>query len=226
MRVWVTRTRPGADQTAGRLRGLGLDPVVDPVLEPRALDADLHIAGFDALAFSSPNGVRFFVDRSRERALTAYAVGDATAEALRAAGFARVVSAGGDASALAEALIADRPGRVLHLGPTRPAGDLPALAATGGVEVVARPIYETVERRPAAALAARPDALLIHSPRAAEIVARLTPSDLLASLQAFAISEAAAAPLKGRVRALSWAPFPDEASLLKLCAQSLSEGGA
>lgn len=226
MKVWVIRTRPGADETAARLRGLGLEPVVDPVLEPRALDADLDTEGFDALAFTSPNGVRCFADRSDARALTAYAVGDATAEALRAAGFAQVVSAGGDVSALAATLIADQPGRVLHLGPTRPAGDLPALAAAGGVEVVARPIYETVEREPDAALAARPDAVLIHSPRAAEIVARLTPSDVLADLRAFAISEAAAAPLKGHVRALSWAPFPDEASLLKLCAQSLSEGGA
>ena len=66
--------------------------------------------------------------------------------------------------------------------------------------------------------------VLIHSGRAAEAVARFIPPERLAGLFVLAISEAAAAPLEGRVAAIACAPFPDEPSLLKLCAATLSEG--
>ena len=40
--IWVTRTQPGAEATAGRLRAMGFDPLVAPLLEVRALDLDVN----------------------------------------------------------------------------------------------------------------------------------------------------------------------------------------
>ena len=46
---------------------------------------------YRALAFTSANGVRAFAGKSTERNLPAYAVGERTAVALRAAGFTPVI---------------------------------------------------------------------------------------------------------------------------------------
>ena len=129
MRVWITRTRPGADQTATRLGALGVDSLIDPVLEVRALGFEIDTSDFETLAFTSPNGVAVFAGRCATRDLPAFAVGEATAAALRQAGFERVEAAEGDLESLARLLEARRPGRILALAPTEPAGDLAALAA-------------------------------------------------------------------------------------------------
>ena len=79
MRVWVTRTRPGADATAARLRERGHEPVVAPVLEVRALPSSVHLADIGALAFTSANAVDAFAALSVEgRTLPVFAVGDAS----------------------------------------------------------------------------------------------------------------------------------------------------
>ena len=62
-RIWVTRAEPGASATAGRLRALGLDPLVSPVLEVRPLEAAIDTDGAAALAFTSANAVRAFAAR-------------------------------------------------------------------------------------------------------------------------------------------------------------------
>lgn len=224
MTVWITRTRPGANRTAARLKALGLDSLVDPVLEVRPVAADLDLAGYDALAFTNGNGVAAFAALSDDRALPAWAVGSATAEALREIGFERVVSADGDVEALARILVAARPGRVLCPGPRQPAGDLPGLAARGSVRVEALALYETLPLTPERALsAAGLSAVLIQSARAAEVVADRV-SCILADLPVFALSAQAAAPLMEAVQdRLFIAPFPDEPSLLKLCADTLSD---
>lgn len=227
MRVWITRTRPGAEATAARLKALGIDGLVDPVLEVRAIAGEIDTAGFDALAFTSLNGVAAFVAGSEARDLPAFAVGEATAEALRAAGFAKVEAAGGDARALARLLIERRPGRILAPGPTEPAGDLAGMAAEGGVEVRRLAIYETAPRAPEAALAAEDlVAVTVHSPKAARILAE-TAAARLARLTVVALSDACAAPLaKTAMKALNVAPFPDDGSLARLVAETLADARA
>ncbi len=97
----VLITRPGfADTTSARVAARGFDPIVAPFLTiaaktvamPRRAQAVL-VTSSNALASLPPGGVRLF------------AVGDATAERARAHGFADVLSASGDAAALA-ALVA------------------------------------------------------------------------------------------------------------------------
>src|SRR5262245_38438369 len=87
-RIWITRAQPGADVTAERVRALGHEAVVAPLLAVRMIpDVSIDLRGVAALAFTSANGVRAFADASGERGLKVFAVGAATASAARAAGF-------------------------------------------------------------------------------------------------------------------------------------------
>src|SRR5580765_8394759 len=99
-RVAITRAQPEAERTAEKLRALGADPVIAPLLEvkDRAFDADVR--GVQAFLFTSANGVRASVHKIADRAQPALTVGDATARAARDAGFTDVRSAGGDVTAL------------------------------------------------------------------------------------------------------------------------------
>ncbi len=211
MRIWVTRAEPGAGETAERLRALGHEPVVAPVLEVRRLAPDIDLDGVSALAFTSRNGVEAFAALSGARDLPVFVVGGATAKAARAAGFASVTSAAGDVEALAT--IVDAPGAVLCPGAAEPAADLPSLLRARGLQARSVAVYETDPLRPP--VPQRLGAVLIHSPKAARVVATLVEP---ASPLLFAcISENAARPLleAGHEKVLA-ARFPDEAGLLKL----------
>jgi uroporphyrinogen-III synthase len=219
-RVWVTRTLPAAMATADRLVAMGLTPVVAPVLEARPITgAHVDLTAVDALAFTSCYAVRAFRGLTSDRTLPVFAVGDETAARARAAGFAVVVSAEGDAAALAEliARAAPRPGRVLIPVARVPAADLAALLASHGVDAVTALIYETA---PTAARAPPSDidAVLVHSPRAGSLVAEaLAGRCEAARIDGYAISPAAAAPLRAAgLRSLGIAARPTEAALLAL----------
>src|SRR4051812_12438776 len=100
-KIWITRAQPGADATAERVRALGHEALVAPLLAVRALeDVEIDLIGVAALAFTSANGVRAFADLSPERQIRVFAVGSTTAQAARAAGFRLVLSADGDVEAL------------------------------------------------------------------------------------------------------------------------------
>ena len=56
-RVWITRAEPGAARTAARLRDMGFEPIVAPLLAIKHLTPPvLDLAPFAALAFTSVNG--------------------------------------------------------------------------------------------------------------------------------------------------------------------------
>lgn len=178
-------------------------------IRPLALPTP-DLTGVAALAFTSRNGVAAFATLSETRALPVFAVGDATGEAARAAGFTDVRSAGGALADLARLLEREAPGTVLAPGAREPSGDLPARLA-GRVEVRALPVYEAVATGAAAPAAF--DAVLVHSPRAGRALALLEP---LAGAVAAAISPAAAAALDGLSDLeIRIAARPDEAALLE-----------
>lgn len=217
--VWITRAEPGATATAQRVEAMGWTPVVAPLLEARPLPgAVLDLSGIAALAFSSAQGVRAFAALTDIRP-PAFAVGDATAEAARAAGFEAVRSADGDVIALA-GLIADaNPGPVLHAGALHPAGDLVGHLTARGLTARAVALYETVPTDPAPALARLADihTVLVHSPRAGVLLADLLAARPAPQISILALSEAVAAPLRAVKSAqLAVAPFPNEGSLLNL----------
>jgi uroporphyrinogen-III synthase len=217
--VWITRSEPGASATAKRVKTMGWQPLIAPLLEAQALpDVALDLTGVVALAFTSAQGVRAFTALSDAR-LPAFTVGEATAEAARAAGFSEVQSADGDVAALAELIAKDCPGPILHAGALYLAGDLVGDLAARGLTARAAALYDTLPVDPAPALArlADIDAVLVHSPKAAGLLADFLTTHPAPHLRLLALSEAVATPLRTVESAkIAVAPFPNEASLLNL----------
>ncbi len=191
---------------------MGFEPVVAPLLATRPIpQAAPDLGGIAALAFTSANGVAAFAALTPDRSRPVFTVGDATAEAARAAGFDRVRSAGGDVDRLAGLLLDQGPGfgPLLVPGALKPAGDLPALLR-GRIGATALPVYEAVETGAAPPEAF--DVVLIHSARAARALNALGP---FAGQTAVAVSAAAAAPLGDCIDLeIRIAPTPDETALL------------
>ena len=216
-RVWVTRAEPGAARTADRLTALGFTPITAPLLTlaplPGALDPAPAPAAVAALALTSPNGVEAFAPLiPRFRRHPVFAVGDATAEAARAAGFADVRSASGDIHALARLIAAEAPpGPLLAPGAREPAGDLPALLPDRPVHRL--PVYAAFETH---APAPEPfDAVMLHSPRAARALASDLPRAASSGRIAICISDAAAIPLRPfDFTQIRIAATPDEPAML------------
>jgi uroporphyrinogen-III synthase len=222
-RIWITRAQPGADATAERVRALGHEAVVAPLLIVRALpDVQIDLSGVAALAFTSANGVRAFADISAERSLRVFAVGAATAQAARSAGFKLVLSADGDVEALAEGIGQRRGelrGVVLNPSAAEPAGDLVGALDRQGVAARRVVLYETVPLTPdeAAAQLVACDAVLLHSPRAAQVLAALLKTNPAPKLRALGLSKAVLRPLlRAKLGGRVFPSMPLEGALLNL----------
>lgn len=223
-KIWITRTQPGADVTAERVRSLGHEALVAPLLAVRPVeDAEVDLHGVAALAFTSANGVRAFTEKSGERRLKVFAVGAATAQAARAAGFGTVLSADGDVEALAEGIAARRNefrGVVLHPGAQEPAGDLAGALEKHGVPARRLVLYKTgpvqLGKAETEALV-QADAALLHSPRAAKALAAVLKTHPAPKMRALGLSKAVIKPLaRTPLAAKAFPAFPLEAALLNL----------
>lgn len=118
MRVLITRAAPEADATAARVTALGHEPVLSPVLEIEPIEFDLGAMDVQALAFTSAAGVRAFAAAQAFRAWPVLAVGEATAEAARAEGFAdvRIGAGAGDGIAALARVLDTSAGAIVHVG--------------------------------------------------------------------------------------------------------------
>lgn len=224
--LWITRAQPGAHTTAARVRELGIEPIVAPLLEVRALaDADLDLTGVSALAFTSANAVAAFAARSPARGFRVFAVGDATAAAARAQRFQSVLSAQGDVAALASALTARRrelSGVILYPAAAEPSQDLAGALSAVGLTVRQVAVYETIAVQPPATLAERLpqiDGVLLHSARAAQGLARFAKAHPAPKLVAYCLSRQIARALsRAGLAQILTAPQPNETALLALVA--------
>jgi uroporphyrinogen-III synthase len=219
--VWITRAQPGADATAARVEALGFTPVVDPLLEVAPIAASVDLSGIAAVAFTSANGVQAFSKLAGGRDLPVFTVGRATASAASEAGFSSVSSADGDVADLTRLIVAAGPGPVLWAGAREPAGDLVAMLNDAGVAAHGVAIYETVDRPPSEATLAlldRPLTVLLHSPRAARVLAEILRRRPAPALRTLCLSETVAASLEALVErgSVAFAPRPDETALLSL----------
>jgi uroporphyrinogen-III synthase len=175
-RVAITRAQPGADETAARLRALGAEPVLAPLLAivPRAFNT--NVASADALIFTSANGVRAFPDVRGASDIAVFAVGDATAEAAGTAGFANVRSAGSDVEALTTLIKQTlKPGSsLIHISGEHVAGNLDGGLRAAGYAFERRIAYHARQAQQAPMGLLQPlDIALFHSARAAETFAAL-----------------------------------------------------
>jgi len=223
-KIWITRAQPGADATADRVRALGHEALIAPLLAVHAVeDVQVDLAGVAALAFTSANGVRAFDDICAERAIRVFAVGAATAQAARAAGFRLVLSADGDVEALAEGIGQRRGelrGAVLHPGAAEPAGDLAGALERQGVAARSLILYETAPVKlatEAATQLVQADAVLLHSPRAAQVLAGVLKLHPAPKLRALGLSKAVVKPLlRSKLAVRAFPSMPLEGALLNL----------
>lgn len=231
MRILVTRPSPDAESFAAELRARGHDAFIEPMMTIEALpaqDASIDLAGVQALLFTSANGVRVFAARCEGRALPAFAVGQATGQAARAAGFEKVFVADGDVRALAALVrqqLQPEGGALLHPAARKLAGDLKGELEAGGFSVRRCVLYQTVaathfsKNLCVALREGSIDGVSFFSPRTAEAFVRLAfaagLSEAFISVRAFCLSRA----VSDKVMYLPWcgvtvAEQPTQVSLL------------
>lgn len=152
MAVLVTRPAPDNQATAAALRERDFEPLLAPLLRFEALRSqDEADVGYGAVIATSANALRGLGSDpadQRLRALPLFAVGKHTALAASDAGFARVISAEGDALRLRDAVIAAAKAKeikkklpLLYLAGADLARDLAGDLAAQGFTVVTRTTY-------------------------------------------------------------------------------------
>lgn len=133
----ILLTRPYEDslKLAEEVRAIGGEPVICPLLEIESTDTALpdNLDEFDALAFSSANGVRAFVQKSPKRNFTVFCVGPATALSAAKEGFQYIVEAEGTAEKLRDVIVRHTPKRVLYVAPEDKAFPLSQILSNSGV---------------------------------------------------------------------------------------------
>jgi len=231
MRVAVTRPQTDGERTAANLRARGHDVLLAPLMRIEPVAADLG-RGFAAVIVTSANAASAIADHPARAALLklpVYAVGRRSAEAAHGAGFADVVTAGGDVRDLVQLIVerkADAKGPLLYLAGEDRAADLTAELTVHGIASEMRVVYRaaTAAYPPALVAALKAgelDAVLHFSKRSADsylsgardagvAVEALAPRQLCLSSQV-------AEPLQqaGAAR-VAVARRPDEAALIDL----------
>jgi uroporphyrinogen-III synthase len=155
MAVLVTRPHPDNEATAASLRARGFEALLAPMLRFEALtfqdDSDTR---YGAVIVTSANALRGFGKLpagQRLLKLPLFAVGEHTAAAARDAGFDKVISANGDATALREAVLAGvkakqlkRTSPLLYLAGADLARDLAGDLGERGFTVVTQTTYRMI----------------------------------------------------------------------------------
>jgi uroporphyrinogen-III synthase len=210
--VLITRPEPGASETAARVAARGFAPCVAPVIRIGSIPARLPPASsLAALLVTSGNALPALSEAYHATRL--FTVGDTTAARARAVGFAQVLSAAGDAEALAQLLIRDQSPNdgTLLLASGRGQGQTLATSLRqAGYRVIRRVVYAALpvpDLQPAAAdalLSGNVQTALFFSAETARhfvrLVRRAGLAETLRTVDAISISPSAAVAL----RALSW----------------------
>lgn len=230
-RALVTRPLEDSGEIAEALRSRGYEPVIEPMLAIRFLDAPPPDRTFyQAVLITSANGVRALARLVAWRDLPVWAVGEASAAEARRLGFVTVEAGGGDVTALADlvnAKLDPKGGKLLHVAATRLAGDLADLLASQGFSVDKAVLYEA-EAATGLSSGLRDlvksgglDLALFFSPRTAATFVTLARDGLdmdgLRAARALALSPAVAEVLRGLPwREVRAAPKPSLPALLGL----------
>jgi uroporphyrinogen-III synthase len=236
VRLLVTRPEPDCERTAALLRRRGHEVLQQALLriEPVA-DAELGGGPWAAVLFTSANAVRAVASHRRFSELAglpAYTVGRSTQAAAFAAGFAPLLSADGDVSALVDLIEVNRPAErrpLLYCAGEDRAGDLAGALRTRGVHVETACVYraamvdDLIPDVRAALAADAIDAVLHYSARtAAAFVAAATAAgirDLSIQARHLCLSAQVAAPLAAAgATAIDVASEPNEQALFALIA--------
>lgn len=231
-KILVTRPQPDADDTAGRLAALDLDPVLSPLMEMNALTPDLPDATkLAALVLTSANALRALDQQDQLTPYTrlpTFAVGDKTAAKARQAGFTTVISANGNFADLV-ALLKQQTfeGPVFYPTTTSGFGDLGDALAPTDTQVISAPVYEMhpIAELPANIIdmlnSGEISAVSLYSRRTAERFCALVQNRLdkqaYSALTAICLSENVAAPMiANHFTRIALADYPSEEAMMAL----------
>ena len=226
MRLLVTRPEADAARTAEALRARGHEVLAAPLLRVESIGADFG-EPFDAVLMTSANAARVIASHPRAAELIrlpVFTVGDRSAEAARAAGFARVESADGALADLVRLVGSRCPrgARLIYLAGEDRAGDLGGELGEGFVVETAA-VYRAVavEDLPPEIVRVPLDGVLHYSRRSAATLLRLAePAGALGAILGLAhycLSDDVAVPLRhAGAERIAIAAAPAESALLAL----------
>ncbi len=223
--VIITRAQPGAAATAARVSHLGLRAIESPALHLRLTDPvpDLPLESCAGVLFTSANGVRFFLEVSGRRDLTAWCVGPSTSAAAKEAGFADVHNADGnseDLAALVTRLSNPAGGHLVHIANTAAGDILQSELSRAGFDVRFVGLYapedaEHLSDKARAVLSAEKSVcVLIHSAKGAASFAKLCAPFTSIQITFICVSDKAAGPIS-HLGAVEVADRPNEDALLQ-----------
>ena len=234
--VIVTRTQPGAAETGARVEALGATPLIAPALEIRffPLQEDWAPQPDESLIFTSANGVHAYEAAGWSNDHRVVAVGPATTNAAKVAGFSDILNADGNSDDVVELISSSfraSDTRWVHYSNDAAAGQIVERLSVYGFNIRFVPLYGTIavpwEAVQPVLSESRAGILLIHSTKAAEAVqgwignGRIGPS----GFHLVAVSERASAPLAG----LGWrsvvnAVRPNENKLMEALQIAMKPG--
>jgi uroporphyrinogen-III synthase len=228
MYVLVTRPEPAAERTAAGLLARGHKVWKVPLLRVESLAADLS-GDWSGVIVTSANAPAAAKENPALLKLPAFGVGERSAEAARAAGFANVSSAGGDVHDLLCVLRerkAAAKAPLLYLAGEDRAADLVGELIANGIAAEMRIVYRAVtapfpDTLVAALESGDVQAVVHFSKRSAEnYLAGAVEADIAEAalkVRHYCLSAQVAAPLQAAgAKRVAVAPRPEEATLIEL----------
>ncbi len=185
MRLLVTRPEPDASIFAEELRGLGHEPILQPLIEFHVLDFDLPpLRAAEVLIVTSGNSLRALQERGVVEDILGkplYCVGEQTAKRALAAGFETVLEIADTGEELARKVIASgrRDAPLVHIMGEHMAFDIVGALAREGFSVQSVTVYSMdacarlLPSVDAMLRAGEVDGAILMSPRTAEIYVSL-----------------------------------------------------
>ncbi len=175
MKIIITRPLEDATPLAGKLKAMGHEVVVAPLLEIVARAAvTFPKRKYQAICLTSANGVRVLKNIEGLKAIPVFAVGPQSMQVALERGFLHVQAKGGDVVKLAAHIVAAlKPdqGPILYISGSETSGDLEGKLRGEGFDVDRVITYEA---RPTSLLGFEAEiessnAVLLYSPRSAKL---------------------------------------------------------
>ncbi len=239
----ILLTRPLADcqKLADELTHMGFKTMFEPLMEINFFDdITIDLTDMQALLFTSANGVSAFARLVKTRDITAYCVGDSTANMAKSYGFSHILSADGNINDLADIVINNaniNDGGLYHAAANIIAGDLGALLSAKGFKYQRAILYQAIyskalhKKTIAAILNEDINAILLFSPRTAVIllenINKSSLMDKCGKISLFCLSQ----NVKSQIDSVAWKEViassePNQAALLNLLRERMGSCNA
>jgi len=221
----IAQSRAFAHELESRFDNLKC--LISPLLEIQQTGVLPTLSPFQALIFTSVNGVQAFAARTDDRRWPCFCVGDRTTAAAKSHGFS-AISANGGAPELIELVastLSPTDGELLHVRGANAAGDIVTGLAAHGFKVRKSVLYRQLSlplsmQATKALAAGEIDGIPLFSPRTAQLLeAKLitNPAWPLDHITAFCISPNVTSVIKSlKLRHIETAPTPTRSGMLAI----------